>query len=150
MLSRILRYSAWEYFILDGWGSGASSSPAFLCPSCSRLFLLSASKASAQTPSFVLWGDSHASSIIPAVDAVAKREHRSGLFAATDSCPPLIGVTRPDAWKCKAFNDAVLAFNNSRAVFPTVLVAGMFGFTEAQFFEVEAAAREAPHVSFTK
>jgi LemA protein len=50
----------------------------------------------------------------------------------------------------QAFNDAVTAFNNSRAVFPTVLVAGMFGFTEAQLFEIEAAAREAPKVSFNK
>jgi LemA protein len=50
----------------------------------------------------------------------------------------------------QAFNDAVTAFNNTRGVFPTVMVAGMFGFTEAQLFEVESAAREAPHVSFTK
>ncbi|HTQ12938.1 MAG TPA: acyltransferase family protein [Rhizomicrobium sp.] len=63
---------------------------------------------SAPVPDFVLWGDSHAGSIIPAVDVVAKREHRSGYFAATDSCPPLLGVTRPDAWKCRDFNDAVI------------------------------------------
>ncbi|MGH6871580.1 MAG: acyltransferase family protein [Rhizomicrobium sp.] len=63
----------------------------------------------APRPDFILWGDSHAGSIIPAVDAVAKREHRAGIFAATDSCPPLLGVTRPDAWKCKDFNDAVIA-----------------------------------------
>ncbi len=50
----------------------------------------------------------------------------------------------------QAFNDAVMTFNNARAVFPTVMVAGMFGFTEAQLFEIEAAAREAPKVSFTK
>jgi LemA protein len=50
----------------------------------------------------------------------------------------------------QAFNDAVMSFNNARAVFPTVMVAGMFGFTEAQLFEIEAAAREAPKVSFTK
>jgi len=50
----------------------------------------------------------------------------------------------------QAFNDAVTSFNNARGVFPTVMVAGMFGFTEAQLFEVEATAREAPRVSFTK
>jgi peptidoglycan/LPS O-acetylase OafA/YrhL len=63
---------------------------------------------SAKAPSFVLWGDSHASSIIPAVEAIAKREHRSGIFAATDSCPPLLGIVRPDTAKCKGFNDAVI------------------------------------------
>ena len=50
----------------------------------------------------------------------------------------------------QAFNDGVTAFNNKRAVFPTVLVAGMFGFTEAQLLEIESAAREAPKVSFGK
>ncbi|MBA4062534.1 MAG: hypothetical protein C0501_02285 [Isosphaera sp.] len=48
----------------------------------------------------------------------------------------------------QAFNDAVTAFNNRRAVFPTVLVAGMFGFPEAQLLEIDDASREAPKVSF--
>jgi hypothetical protein len=30
------------------------------------------------------------------------------LFAGTDSCAPLLGVVRPDAPKCRPFNDAVL------------------------------------------
>ncbi|HEY1632955.1 MAG TPA: acyltransferase family protein [Rhizomicrobium sp.] len=72
-------------------------------------------------PSFILWGDSHAGSIIPAVDAVARKEHRSGLFAATDSCPPLLGVTRPDAWKCKAFNDAVIGLALKPAIKDVIL-----------------------------
>jgi peptidoglycan/LPS O-acetylase OafA/YrhL len=63
---------------------------------------------SAKTASFVLWGDSHAGAILPAIDAIAKREHRAGYFAATDSCPPLLGVSRPDTAKCKRFNDAVI------------------------------------------
>ena len=50
----------------------------------------------------------------------------------------------------QAFNDAVTGYNNSRGVFPAVLLAGMFGFTEAQLFEIEAASREAPKVSFNK
>jgi LemA protein len=48
----------------------------------------------------------------------------------------------------QAFNDAVTAYNNARAVFPAVVVAGTFGFTEAHLLEAEAAAREAPRVSF--
>jgi LemA protein len=50
----------------------------------------------------------------------------------------------------QAFNDAVTAYNNKRAVFPTVIIAGMFGFTEAQLLEIEAASREAPQVKFGK
>ena len=48
----------------------------------------------------------------------------------------------------QAFNDAATAFNNRRGVFPAVMVAGMFGFTEAALLEAAQAEREAPKVSF--
>ena len=37
----------------------------------------------------------------------------------------------------QAFNDSVMTYNNALQVFPANMVAGMFGFTEAIFFEVE-------------
>jgi LemA protein len=37
----------------------------------------------------------------------------------------------------QAFNDSVMGYNNALQVFPANTVAGMFGFTEAIFFEVE-------------
>ena len=48
----------------------------------------------------------------------------------------------------QAFNDSVMAYNNRREVFPSVMVAGMFGFTEAALLEAAQAEREAPKVSF--
>ena len=48
----------------------------------------------------------------------------------------------------QAFNDAVNAYNNQRQVFPAVVVAGTFGFTEAALLEAAQAEREAPKVSF--
>ena len=53
------------------------------------------------------------------------------------------------AFARQAYNDAVTDYNNTRAVFPAVLLAGMFGFTEAKLLEVETPEmREAPKVSF--
>ena len=37
----------------------------------------------------------------------------------------------------QAFNDSVMGYNNALQVFPANMVAGIFGFTEAIFFEVE-------------
>jgi len=37
----------------------------------------------------------------------------------------------------QAFNDSVMGYNNALQVFPANMVASMFGFTEAIFFEVE-------------
>lgn len=54
------------------------------------------------------------------------------------------------AFARQAYNDAVMAYNTQREVFPTVIIASMFNFQEAQLFEIEQAAqREAPKVSFT-
>lgn len=48
------------------------------------------------------------------------------------------------------YNDQVLSFNNKTQMFPSNIVAGMFGFTKRDFFEIEnAAEREVPKVSFS-
>ena len=59
-------------------------------------------------PSFILWGDSHADAVLPAISDVAKREGRTGLFAGGRSCPPLLDVTTPRP-ECRSFNENVLA-----------------------------------------
>jgi len=55
------------------------------------------------------------------------------------------------AFARQAFNDAVMAYNNRREVFPSNIVAGMFNFTHAALLEipaVKAEVREAPKVKF--
>ncbi|WP_226469013.1 LemA family protein [Luteimonas panaciterrae] len=56
------------------------------------------------------------------------------------------------AFARQAFNDAVMAFNNKREVFPSSVVAGMFGFAPAALLEIpaekQAQVREAPKVQF--
>jgi LemA protein len=48
------------------------------------------------------------------------------------------------------YNDSVLKFNNQIQMFPSNMVAGMFGFSVAEFFETTAEEeRKAPKVSFT-
>jgi len=48
------------------------------------------------------------------------------------------------------YNDSVLRYNNQTQMFPSNIVANMFGFKASEFFEVTLAAeREAPKVSFT-
>jgi LemA protein len=48
------------------------------------------------------------------------------------------------------FNDQVTAYNTAREVFPAVLFANAFGFTEASLFEINnTAEREVPKVSFS-
>ena len=50
----------------------------------------------------------------------------------------------------QVYNDTVLTFNNAIQTVPGVFIAGPFGFTKREFFDVEDdAQREPPRVSFT-
>ncbi|ADJ26465.1 LemA family protein [Dehalogenimonas lykanthroporepellens BL-DC-9] len=47
------------------------------------------------------------------------------------------------------YNDSVLNYNNKTQMFPSNIIAGMFGFTMNEYFEVKVEAeRTAPKVSF--
>ena len=53
------------------------------------------------------------------------------------------------AFSRQYYNDSVQTFNTRQQQFPANLIAGMFGFTPADFFEIEdPAARQAPKVKF--
>ena len=53
------------------------------------------------------------------------------------------------AFSRQAYNDAVMTYNNKREMFPSNIVAGMFGFKFAQSWELEdEEAKDAPKVSF--
>ena len=48
------------------------------------------------------------------------------------------------------YNLAVTDYNNTRQVFPTVLIAGMMGFKDKPLFKADAEAKTAPKVDFSK
>jgi LemA protein len=48
----------------------------------------------------------------------------------------------------QSYNDTVLTYNNAIQTFPGNLVAGVFGFTKREGFDANAAATDAPVVSF--
>jgi len=53
------------------------------------------------------------------------------------------------AFARQAFNDAVMAFNNAREVFPNNIITNMFAFKEARLFEIKVEVeRETPKVTF--
>ncbi|PTX92751.1 LemA family protein [Opitutus sp. ER46] len=54
------------------------------------------------------------------------------------------------AFARQAYNDSVMTYNTARETFPTVVFAGMFGFTAAELFKIEdPSERNAPKVSFS-
>jgi hypothetical protein len=77
----------------------------------------------AAVPSYILWGDSHADAILPAVEDVAARSGRVGLFAGAASCPPLLGADRLDVPGCREFNDEALKIALRRNISEVILEA---------------------------
>lgn len=60
----------------------------------------------------------------------------------------LSGTESKIAYARQFYNDSVMTYNTSIQRFPTNLMAGMMGFREREYFEIEEAAREAVKVDF--
>lgn len=60
----------------------------------------------------------------------------------------LAGTENRIAVERRRFNESVRVFNTKIRSFPTNLIAGMFGFEKAAFFEVPKERQEAPRVKF--
>ena len=91
-------------------------------------------------PSFILWGDSHADAILPAVSEAGENAGRAGLFAGGEACPPLLGVTTPMPG-CRAFNDAVMARVKDARIKEIILESRWAKYAEGTAYGVEPKGR---------
>jgi hypothetical protein len=69
-------------------------------------------------PTILVWGDSHAAAVVPAVAYAAKPMGSSVLYASHSACAPLLGVrkAKPYNWrKCQRLNSEVVEFLTRRA-----------------------------------
>ncbi len=70
---------------------------------------------------FLVWGDSHAYALLPAIDSIAKQANVKGWLASNSGCPPLLGITLPrdqDPFACAEKNREILdTVNNGTIVF---------------------------------
>ena len=98
----------------------------------------------------ILWGDSHALAILPAVDVVYARHHEAAIFAQQGGCPPLLGVYVRDfstaksnllhSWidgrgfgrseRCKRHTEAVLSWIVRNHIGTVILAAHWIAYTE--------------------
>ncbi len=87
---------------------------------------------------FILWGDSHAGALAPAIEKLASTQHLSGWVAFKGACAPLLGLERYDQdVDCRGFNDEVLAHIKSHRI-KNVFLHGRWGlYTEAERYKHE-------------
>ena len=60
----------------------------------------------------------------------------------------LSGTESKIAYARQFYNDSVMTYNTSIQTFPNNILAGMFGFTQRDYFEIEEAAKEPVKVQF--
>ncbi len=85
-------------------------------------------------PEFIVWGDSHANMLIPALDLVAKKQKLYGIIVSAASCPPILNVERllkngRRIW-CKEFNDKVLKLIIEKKIQNILLVGYWWDYTK--------------------
>ena len=76
-------------------------------------------------PDFLLWGDSHAASLAPAVDVMARAAGASGWFINYAGCPALVKTERADNfidYSCARISDEVLAIIKRNKIKNVLLV----------------------------
>lgn len=77
----------------------------------------------ARETSFVLWGDSHARSIVPGINLSAKRYSRKGKLISMPGCPPLKNIDRLARKWCRNHNERVLTLINQSPEIKLVFLA---------------------------
>lgn len=60
----------------------------------------------------------------------------------------LSGIESKIAYARQFYNDSVMTYNTTQQTFPSNVVAGMFGHTPRDYFEIEEAAKEPVKVQF--
>ncbi len=79
-------------------------------------------------PKYFMYGDSHALSLLPALEKFSRDTHSNALFSGMSSCPPLLGVEllQSESGKakhdCQKFNEQVFQYVKQTHISSVVLV----------------------------
>jgi peptidoglycan/LPS O-acetylase OafA/YrhL len=78
----------------------------------------------APTPTdFLVWGDSHATKVAPALDVLAAQHHAGGWLMSLQGCEPLLGLSYDNLEECRGHNDKVLGFIKEKNIKTVILAA---------------------------
>lgn len=90
--------------------------------------------ASGENPALLVWGDSHASALLPILNAMSAEYSIPAAYASYSGCPPLQGVFSPGMqnYGCPDFNRTVLKFAIEHEVRHVLLIGNWTLYTEGE------------------
>jgi len=79
-----------------------------------------------QTPTFIVWGDSHAIAFATAINIAAGASGESGYIFAKHGCLPLLGIDRDNEFRgqCYKFNNTVIEYLKKHKEIKTIILIG--------------------------
>lgn len=87
------------------------------------------------SPTFLMWGDSHAGIMVHGVEAAAHWHGAGGVFSGVGGCPPLIGIEKDENTsdaatdsRCAVHNAALLYFLETQPEIDTVLLVSRWAY----------------------
>ncbi len=97
--------------------------------------------ARAAKATFLLWGDSHADALLPAVEAAAAGAGRKGYFIGHGRCPPVLSLLLTDepTLRCARLNDEALKVARAPAIATVILAARWAYYDRGSGYGVDAA-----------
>lgn len=75
------------------------------------------------TPTFLLWGDSHVRALATSIQISASQAGAAGVMVYTSGCSPLRGVDRQGRHSCSDFNEVMLNYVRDHPNLDTVILA---------------------------
>jgi peptidoglycan/LPS O-acetylase OafA/YrhL len=82
------------------------------------------------SPGFILWGDSHAGAVLPALETVAAARGVSGVFAGFNGCPPVLetypNLRGADIERCVQHKERVLKYISDSPAIGTVVLSAFW------------------------
>lgn len=81
-----------------------------------------------QKPTLIVWGDSHAMSIAPALDSIFKKKRLSAIVSPNSGCPGILNLEIANDSDCRSQNESVLRFIRENRQIKTVVLHSYWGF----------------------
>ena len=109
--------------------------------------------AASKSPSFIMWGDSHAGTLRKAVNLVANDNGFSGEFIFKSACPPLLSIAQdstPVNIPCSKYNESMIQYLETHPEINTVILAARWSaYTESFSYSQKEDSVVAPAETFT-
>lgn len=96
-----------------------------------------------QSPTFILWGDSHAETLRAGLEKIAAEQNAYGIFAGFGSCPPILNLPRYDdvTDECIRYNQAVLGIIEKHNIKNVILSSRWASVTSGRRYKTDADYR---------